>query len=498
MSIPDVLVVGAGASGCAAASALAAGGAQVVLLEAGLPVPSESAPKATNCDLSSPMDWNYVATAAGGRTVAVPRGKGVGGSTLINTCVALRPDPWSFDAWGAHSPGWGWEDVLPHFVDLEWDADFASAAHHGSCGPLPIVRWRQDELAPPSAVFIEAAQACGHPWMDDLNEPGSAGVGLLPMNRWGERRASADATYLLRHGQRVEVRTGQFVDRVLMRNGRAYAVTTVGPYGDTVLEANHVVLCAGSYGTPTILLRSGIGSPAKLAPHDVPVVLPLAGVGEGLHDHPQVHVVVNGPEVVPDWPALQVMVKTSTSYDDTANDLQLCILNRVDRRQFEPSARPTRDDTFMLCALLQETRSRGTIALGGSSPLDRPLIVLDHLMDAADRARLAAGLRAAATLASAMQQEPYAIVASDRELISGDGAGLEALLEQRVQSAHHPMGSARMGAESDPSAVVDAKLRVIGIHGLSVADASVIPLSINANIQLTCAVIGQRVAEFLR
>lgn len=476
------------------ASRLAQRGIKVLLVEAGDPVARH--PNAFNCDLSGRYDWNLRATISGRRHVAVPRGKAVGGSSIMNTCVALRPDPWAFELWARKVPGWSWDDVAPYFRRLENDADFPTGALHGADGPVEIVRWRPDELEAPSRWFHDAAVRCGHPAVEDLNLPDASGVGPVPMNRVGDRRVSADIAYLrpLSGSSHLRVETGWHVDRLTVRQGRVNGAVARRHDTEQRFEAEHTVLCGGSYGTPGILLRSGIGAAASLKAPGIAVIHDLPGVGRGLHDHCQVYLEATGRTSSPSCPALQVMARLTSLGSTVTNDVQLLVLNRVDTNRYVQGgcriARPV-----MLCALLMHSTSRGSVTI---DPVNReqPRIAIDYIGTAGDRHRLREAIR---TLGDVIDHgaEGAVVVREPFDVRQLSDEELDRLIAHRVQSAHHPMGTARMGRSGDNNAVVDEQLRVLGLDGVTIADASVVPLSLNANTHLTCTMIGERHADQL-
>lgn len=495
----DVVVVGAGSAGCAVAATLADAGVRVTLVEAGPSTVTGRVvgPDAHSCDLSGRLDWRYTAAGPGGRRLAVPRGRVLGGSSVINTCVALRPDPDSFDRWSATvGGGWSWADVLGDLRAIEHDVDLGASPHHGTAGPLPIVRWRDDELEGPSAAFVEGCVARGHRRVRDLNEPGVEGVGVIPMNRVGSQRASSDRAFLTPSLTGAEgtlrIVTAETADRVVLDRGRAVGVETVGA-GGTVVEhrADHVVLCAGSYGTPAILQRSGLGPAALLRGLGVDVVADLP-TGEGLHDHPLVPLPVTGPPGDPNRPSMQVLLKATTPGSDVANDVQLTVFNRVDLRHFDPPVREVRaaGDVAVLAASLQHSEGRGAVRVSGRDPRTAPWIELEHLAHAEDRRRMRLALRELAAIAATGPMRSIRPL-DGVDVGTLDDAAVDELAALAVGSSHHPMGTAAMAAPGRPG-VVDPDLRVRGVDGLSVADASVVPVSINANIHLTCTMIGRR------
>lgn len=494
-----MVVVGAGACGCALASRLVERGARVELIEAGPdPGPREDLPPVL-LDADAPIltgeyDWGFrTASPPAHRSTLLPRGRVVGGSSATNSCVALRPPPADFQAWAAVAgEGWSWESVLPYFMRVEADADFGQAPHHGTAGRLPVIRWRRDELEPPSAAFLDSALAVGHAWCEDLNAPRAEGAGLAPMNRRAGERVSAAVAYLdcVRGRSNLTIRSSTTVVEVEIRRGRVSGVVVVGPGGRDRITAGRVVLCAGSYCTPSILLRSGIGPADELVDAGIDVCADLPGVGRGLADHSQVHMAASWPGSDRRRPCLQTLVRSTTVGSNTRDDMLLCLLNYVELDAYAPGTAST-GWTVMLCALLQSAESRGVVRLGADGA---PRIELDHLASAADARRHRAGARSLWRIAEAMDDLEHVDV--DAATIADD-ASLDDLIARRVQTAHHPMGTARMGAGGDVASVVDPGLSVHGVTGLSVADASVIPVCVRANTHLTCLMIGELAADRL-
>lgn len=494
-SASDVVVVGAGSGGCALAARLAASGAEVELIEAGPAV--KVGRDASDCDLSGRLDWRYQAQITAGRRSDVPRGRVVGGTSVINTCVAMRPDPDSFAAWQGVAPGWGWRDVLPYFKRLERETNFPAPEYHGDAGPVPVVRWREDELEPASRAFRDAARESGIPTASDLNAPGATGVGMVPMNREGRRRISADRAYLTPPAARPpRVAEGRLVDRVLFRRRRAVGVVSFGSAGECRHLADQVVLCAGAYGSPAILLRSGIGPERELRNLGLEVVAELHGVGRGLCDHSQVHLPALAPAAAAERPALQVLVRTTTPGSAVRNDIQLCVLNRVDLQRYAPEVAAGGRSLAMLCVLLQHACSRGKVWLASTRPDAEPRIEIDYVAEPEDRARYRDGLRLLAAIAAQSELASFPLL-EGLPVDTLDSGGLDGFVANKVKTAHHPMGTAQMGHASDPHSVVGADLSVHGVEGLSVADASVVPVSLNANIHLACTMIGERAADIL-
>ena len=493
----DVIVVGAGACGCVLASRLVQSGASVELIESGIDPGPELPDVLRDADapvLTGQYDWGFRnASARRPRSRLLPRGRVVGGSSATNSCVALRPEPGDFDAWAlAADDMWSWDSVAPYFARVEADADFPAAPYHGSAGPVPVVRWRREDLEAPSRAFLDSALTVGHRWCEDLNAPSASGVGLVPMNRHAGERVSAASAYLdpVRSRPNLTLRPSSTVTEICVRRGRVTGLVLDGPTGRERITANQVVLCAGAYCTPWILLRSGIGPAAELGRAGIEIQLDLPGVGRGLTDHSQVHLAGAWPGSHRRRACLQTLVRLTTEDSALAADMQLCVLNYVELAAYAPETM-IEGWPVMLCALLEHAESRGTVRLGADGA---PRIEIDHVRASADIERYRAGVRSLWQIAEGMKGLGGLDV--DRTTVANDTL-LDRLIGDRVQTAHHPMGTARMGPGEDSDSVVAADLSVYGVAGLYVADASIIPVCVRANTHLTCLVIGEIAAERL-
>jgi choline dehydrogenase len=286
----DVAVVGAGAAGCVMAARLAEAGRSVVLLEAGPDLRADLPDDLHDgWGLGKPPDWGYSAEPRGADDPAkLRRGRLVGGTSWL-TRFAVRGSPSDFDAWAAlGNPGWTFQDVLPSFRRLECDLDFGDRAWHGDTGPIPVTRYPAIDQTEVLAAATSAAEAAGFPRVDDHNEPGEVGVGRMPMSSVDGVRVTATA-YLesVPADGRLTLRADAPVDRVTIERGRATGVSVVD---GTAIGASNVVICGGTYSSPAILWRSGIGPAADLRPLGITVVVDLSGVGANLRDHPGVEV----------------------------------------------------------------------------------------------------------------------------------------------------------------------------------------------------------------
>jgi choline dehydrogenase len=481
-----------------AARLSASGDRSVVLIEAGPDYPSVADLPADIADGSEPTlshDWNFSAEPDGTpEPVALPRGRLVGGCSATNGAVWVRGWPGDYDGWSAAgNPGWTFDELLPFFCMVESDQDFRDE-WHGCNGPIPVARLRPEELDDHSRAFAASAIACGHARCDDHNRPRAVGVGPWPRNVRDGLRMSTALTYLAEARVRpnLEIRADTTVDRVEMAHGRARGVRLQG--GD-VVEAGTVVLAGGTYASPTILLRSGIGPAAQLQGHGLPVVADLPGVGAGLVDHPLVAVDL---PVAPGrrGPALQVMLtmRSDLAGPNDAPDLQLFTSGPYDDAAIPSGA------VFGIAAELLAPRSRGSLRLRSADPADPPRIDPAHLRHPDDIARMVEATRVSRRIS---RTPPLADLVIGPEINPGDGIGdddadgLAQSIRSRVSSCHHPVGTCAMGPDPDAGAVVNARGAVHGVEGLYVADASIMPTIPAANTNLPTIVVAERIASWV-
>ncbi|RBY82652.1 mycofactocin system GMC family oxidoreductase MftG [Blastococcus sp. TF02A-26] len=500
MSLPretDVVVVGAGTSGCALAARLAEAGRTVLLLEAG---PGELLPESADATTmraavpGSPAAVEVPVELAAGVGRSVVRGRGVGGSSAVNGCYFIRATPADCDGWAM--PEWSWEAVLPSFRRLESDRDLGDSPLHGGDGPVPVVRPRLGYE--PAEAFAAAAAALGVPAEPDKNGGGPAGCGPMPANAVDGRRISA-ATAYLRGQPRLTVRGGVVVRQVLVEKGRAVGVRT----DDGDVRAAEVVLSAGAVGSPELLLRSGIGPADALRALGLAVVADVPGVGEGLSDHPMVTVpwrpLPGFP--APPGPALEQVLHAAP--DGAPGGVEVLPWFRSFGVLLPPwGAAPVDDGVLDLGVSLLRPDSRGRLWLRSADPADAPRIAYGYLGSAADRAGMRAGVRLATEL---LRTAPLAGLGGPAaDLPAGDGlssavladdAALDAWIGRHLGTAVHLSGSARMGPDTDPGAVVDGRLRVRGVDGLRVADTSVLPRVPSRGTAATAVMVGERAAE---
>ncbi|WP_151719885.1 choline dehydrogenase [Gemmobacter serpentinus] len=523
----DYVIVGAGSAGCAMAYRLAEAGRSVTVIEFGGTDagPFIQMPGA----LSYPMnmgiyDWGFQTEPEphlGGRVLATPRGKVIGGSSSINGMVYVRGHARDFDHWAEQgAQGWSYADVLPYFRRMEsWHGDTGEGEYRGDSGPLHVTRGPRSN--PLFNAFIEAGQQAGYPVTADYNGRQQEGFGAMEATIWKGRRWSAANAYLkpaIKTG-RVKVEKG-FARRVVIENGRATGVE-IEQKGQVVVipAAREVIIAASSINSPKLLLLSGIGPAAHLAEHGVPLVADRPGVGQNLQDHLELYLQFAASQPVSlykywnlwgkAWVGAQWLftgggIGASNQFESCAfirskpgvdyPDIQYHFLPIAVRYDGKAAAE---GHGFQTHVGPMRSASRGSVSLRSGDPRVAPKILFNYMSQDSDWDDFRRCIRLTREIIGQDAFKPYL----KSEIQPGIGLQsddeLNGFIKEHVESAYHPCGTCRMGAASDPMAVVDPEARVIGVEGLRLADSSIFPRVTNGNLNAPSIMTGEKAADHI-
>lgn len=514
----DDIVIGAGSAGAVLAARLSEDpDRSVLLLEAG---PDYRTVEETPNDLLRSSisfgghDWGWCAQATPQREIEFWQGKVVGGCSAIGASVALRGMPADFNEWAAMgNDQWHFDKVLPFYRKLEHDVDFADTSH-GKDGPIWIERPKRSSWHPLVSAFYDSCRSLGFADASDLNDQQATGVGPCPRNLRGGIRISTAIGYLASARSRLNlaIRGGCLADRILIENGRAVGVEAVTAGGIHRVYGKRVTLSAGALASPAILMRSGVGRCADLDRHGIRTLVDAPGVGANLIDHPMVmlfamltrNFILRYPGE--DHSRASALLRYTASDSKEFNDMQFRLMPILDWNLLPgfPVA-PGTPPMLLGTPCLQRPRSRGRVTLRSTDPGDQPNIDLRYFTDPEDLRRMVDGMRLGWRIANqsdvaAGWQAPIVGLSGqilDQETVDSDSA-IANFVMQNCASNCHAAGTARMGPDFDKDAVVDQFCRVRGVEGLRVVDASVMPNIVRADTNLTCMMIGERAATWMR
>jgi choline dehydrogenase-like flavoprotein len=523
----DFVVVGGGTAGCLLAARLSEDPQRTVcLLEAGGAGKSpyvEVPGTLVMAQRSRALNWRFQSVPQrqlNGRRVDLPRGRGLGGSALINGMVYFRGNPRDYDAWAAAGAfGWSYREVLPYFRKSEHNENHVASPYHGRGGAMSVRTVTGPN--PLNFAFFDALAGLGYRCSDDLNGADSEGMALRQLSiRDGRRETTATALLRPALGRRnLTVLTDARALRIVLEGRRAAAVDVRFADGSGMVRARReIVLSAGAIQSPQLLLLSGVGDAGDLAALGISVRHDLPGVGRNLHDHlaSPVHMRTQNPASygislramprnlgnIAEYLLLRRGPLANNVFESAAFVKSAAGLDKPDLQLvFQPATRPGPSFPFPLghgyaiSPVGLYPRSRGRVSLASADPFDAPLIDPNVLSDSRDLRPLIQGLRLARKVFASSAFAKYRAEETSPGSAATSDAELEAYIRAEAYTVHHPVGTCRMG--SDPGAVVDPQLRVNGLDGLRVADASVFPSIIGGNTNAAVVMIAEKACDLI-
>ncbi|WP_410604702.1 GMC family oxidoreductase [Amycolatopsis sp. lyj-90] len=516
----DYIVIGAGSAGCALAARLALGSTdRIALIEAGGPDdhPAIKIPIAFPTLFGGENDWDYRTSpqpGLAGRVIRCPRGRVLGGSSSLNANVWTRGHQADFDGWTTE--GWSYEEVEPYFRRAERRSGDDASGTYGLDGPLHVEDVRGESEA--TEAFLRACAELGLPAAKDVNAADSTGYSRMPTAQYrGERWSSADGYLRSLVHPNLDVLTRLRTLRITLSGGRATGVEVLDEGGTrrTITARREVVVSAGAINTPHLLMLSGIGPADQLAEHGIDCGHPLPGVGNDLQDHIFTPLIVHCPR-----PVTLAGAGEAAALEAYEKDRRGPLTSNVAEAAYFTASDPTLpgpdlEISFLPCAfvdhgidpppqhaltiavVLLQPESRGQVRLRSASPLDSPEIDPGYLSDpdGADFRRLTQGLTIARRMFGTTALAPYTGKPWYPDLDLDDPRSVEAHVRRRSDTVYHPVGTCRMGTDDD--SVVDPELRVHGVAGLRVVDASVMPRITRGHTHAPTVMVAERAADLL-
>ncbi|TCM65748.1 choline dehydrogenase [Rhizobium sp. BK068] len=524
----DFIVVGGGSAGCALASRLSEDATSTVLL-------IEAGPDASPWQIRMPLAIDSLLTTTtynwafesepeeglGGRSMPHPRGRVLGGSSAINGMVYTRGNPQDYDEWrdAFGCSGWGYADVLPYFMRME-NAKEGDDRYRGRKGPLRVTRPRP--VNPLNAAFMEAGRAIGYPVSADGNGPQHEGFSIAEQTIVDGQRNSAAAAFLnpaVRSRPNLTITAKTLVEKVVFDGKRAVGVKCRTPAGTQTFNARReIVLCAGGVGSPHILQLSGIGPANELQSHGIAVVHDTNAVGSNLQDHLDLPIQYSCKQPVSlkrsaawprkafvglNWFLFKKGVAASNQFEVTAYIRSRAGISKPNLKfEFFPLSishdtfKPYPQEAFQVHCTVETSYARGNLRLRSADPAKAPSLSFNYLSDDRDMQTFREGIALVRELVGSQPFDAFRGAEIEPGEVVRSKEALDDWIRHRATTAFHISSTCAMGRSDDPNAVVSPELKVHGVEGLRVADASIMPVVVTSNLNASTMMIGDRAADF--